>query len=82
MIQDSSRFEAFLPDGLDSVAEVVEDVAALDATACGEEAADDAGDVTADVELLRIIDTYTLYAKTETTDSVEHYGLTLGQPFL
>ena len=54
-------------------------MSALNATACGEEAADDAGDVTADVEFLRVIDTNTLYAQAETPDAVKHHGLAFGK---
>ena len=50
------RFETCLPDGLDTIAEVVEDVTALNATACGEETADITSDVTTDVECLRVIE--------------------------
>ena len=63
-----SWFEASLPDGLDTLAEVVEDVAVLgpftdvDAATCWKETTDDAGDVTADVECLRIIHTDAFYA--------------------
>jgi hypothetical protein len=74
--------EAFLPDGFDAVAEVVEDVTAGDAATCREEAADNAGDVVADVELLRIIDTYTLHAKTETADARENHRLAIRELFL
>ncbi|MBR1389520.1 MAG: hypothetical protein IJ569_07860 [Prevotella sp.] len=38
-------------------------MASGDAAAGGEETADDTGDVTTDVEVLRIVDTDTLYAK-------------------
>lgn len=61
--------ESFLPDGLDAFAEVVEDMAALDAAACRQEAADEAGDVLADVEVLRIIHTNALHAQAETADA-------------
>lgn len=69
------RLEALLPDGLYTVAEVVEDVAALDAAACREKAADDAGDVLADVEVLWVIDTNTLHAEAEPSDAVEDHRL-------
>jgi hypothetical protein len=55
------RFGTFVPDGLDTVAEVVENVATLDATAGGQEAADDARDVAADVKGLGVVDTDTLF---------------------
>ena len=76
------RFETCLPDGLDTIAEVVEDVTALNATACGEETADITSDVTTDVECLRVIDTDTLYPKTETADTGEDNGLPVRQSVL
>ena len=71
-----------MPDGLDAITEVVEDVAALDATASREETADNAGDVLADVECLGIIHTDALNAKTEAADAWEHDSLTIGQLLL
>ena len=50
-----------MPDNLHALAEVIEDVSSLNATSSGQEAADDAGDVAADVEVLRVVDTDTLY---------------------
>lgn len=70
-------FEAVLPDGFDAVADIVEDVTALDATAWGEETADDAGDVATDVELLRVVDTGALHTKAETADAWEDHRLAL-----
>ena len=70
------RFEAFLPDGFDTVAEVVEDVAALDAAAGRKEATDDASDVAADVEVFGIFDTDALYSETEAADARKNDGLT------
>ena len=75
-------FEAFLPDDLDAVAEIVEDVAALDAAPCGQETADDTGDVTRDVKVLGIVDTDTLHAKAETADAWKDDRLTFRQPML
>jgi len=69
----------FLPDGLDAVAEVVEDVAALDVATGGEEAADDAGDVVTDVECLGGINTDTLHTKAETADARKDDGLAVAQ---
>lgn len=69
------RLGTFMPDGLHTVAEVVDDMAVLGAVACvdamagRQEAADDTGDVTADVELLRIVYADTLYAEAETADA-------------
>ena len=77
---DESGLETVLPDSLYAVTEVVEDSASGDAAAGGEEAADDAGDVTTDVEVLGIVDTDTLYAKAEPADAGEHDGMTLAEP--
>ncbi len=71
-----------MPDGLDAITEVIEDMAALDATASREETADNAGDVLADVECLGIIHTDALYTQTETADTREHDSLTIGQLLL
>ena len=71
MLKCGLRLEAFLPDGLHTVAEVIEDMTSLDAAASGEEAADDTSDVSRDIELLRIIDTYTFHAKAESADAWE-----------
>ena len=68
-IEAVSRLEACLPDGLDTLAEVIEDVASLDTTTSRQEATHDARDVTTDVERLRIINTDALYPKTETSDA-------------
>ena len=79
-VKDGSAFGVFLPDGLDSVAEVVEDMPALDAAPCGQKAADDAGDVTADVECLRVVDTYAFHAQAETAYAGQDHGLALAEP--
>ena len=71
-----------MPDSLHTVAEVVEDVAALNAAACGKEAADNTGDVLADVERLRVIDTDTLHTEAETAYAREHYCLSFSKPVL
>ena len=76
------RLKARLPDGFDALAEVVEDMATLNAATSREETADDAGDVTTDVEFLRIIHSDTLYPKAETADSREYDRLTLGKSVL
>jgi len=60
--QKHLRLKACLPDGFDTFAEVVEDMTALDAATSREETTDNAGDVTADVECLRIIHTDAFYA--------------------
>ena len=69
------RLEAFLPDGFDTVAEIVEDTTALSATACREKTADDASNMATDIEVLWVVDTNTLYTKTETADSWKDNGL-------
>ena len=75
----SSWFEALLPYGLDTIAEVVDDMTSLDATASGEETANDTGDVLADVEGLRIVHTDALHTKTETADAREYHRLAFPQ---
>ena len=75
-------FEAFLPDGFDTVAEIVENAATLNATTGGEETTDDTSDVATDVELLRILYSYTLYTKTETANARKNYCLAFGQTLL
>ena len=64
-----------LPDGLDAFAEVVEDVAALDAAAGREKTADDAGDVASDVEVLRVFDTDALHTEAEAANAGKDDGL-------
>ena len=73
------RLEAGLPDGFDAFAEVVEDVAALDAAAGREEAADDAGDVASDVEVLLVFDTDALHTQAEAADAGKDDRLALTQ---
>ncbi len=68
-----------MPDGLDTVTEVVENVATLNATTGGEEAANDTGDMVADVECLRIVHADALYTKTETTYAREHHRLAFSE---
>ena len=68
-----------MPDGLDTFAEVVENMAALDATASGEEAADDAGNMAANIEILGIIDTDALHTQAEATNARQHNGLAVAQ---
>lgn len=74
-----SGFEASLPDGGDTFGEVVEDVAAGDTAAGGEEAADDAGDVVAQAELLRLVDALAFDAKAEATDAWYDDGVAVGE---
>ena len=76
------RFKARLPDGFDTIAEVVEDMATLDAATGREETTDDAGDMTTDVECLGIIHTDALHAKTETSYTWKDYSLPLGKSLL
>ena len=64
-----------MPDNLHTLAEVIEDVTALNTTTSGKEAADDASDVATDIEVLRVIDTDTLYTQAETTDTRQDYRL-------
>ena len=71
------RFKTRLPDGFDTFAEVVEDMASLNTATGREETADDAGDVTVDVECLRVIHPDALYTKTETADARENDRLPL-----
>ena len=68
-----------MPDGLDTFAEVVENMTALDATTSGEEAADDAGNMAADIEILGIIDTDALHTQAEATNARQHNGLPFTQ---
>ena len=74
------RLEAFLPDGVHTVAEVVEDVAAVDAAAGGEETADDAGDVVTDVEVFRVVHANAFHAKAEAADTGKDDGLAVAEP--
>ena len=53
----------------------------LNAASGWEETADNAGEVMADIEILWIIYTYTLYTKTETTDTRQDNCLAIGQFF-
>lgn len=68
-----------LPNGGDTLAEVIEDVAAFDTVTGGQEAADDAGDVTADIEPLRLVDALALHTEAEAAYAGEHYGIALGE---
>jgi hypothetical protein len=76
------RLKARLPDGFDTFAEVVEDMATLDATTGREETTDDAGDMTTDVESLGIIHTNALHTKTETSYTWKDNSLPLGKSLL
>lgn len=77
-----SRPEAFLPHGLDAVADIIKDMAALDATPGREETTDDAGDVAADVKLLRVVDAHALHTETEAADAGKYDRMTFRQPLL
>ena len=57
-------------------------MATLDAATGRQETADDAGDVTADVERLRIINPDTFYTKTETSYTWKDNSLPLGKSLL
>ena len=69
-----------MPHGFDAVTEVIEDVAALNAAACGQESTDNTGNVAADVKLLRVINAYALHTETESTDTRKNDRLTFRQP--
>lgn len=68
-----------MPDDLHTLAEIIEDVAVLNTTASGKETADDAGDVAADIEVLGVIDTDTLYTQAESSDARKDDRLSLTQ---
>lgn len=71
------RLKPRLPYGFDTLAEIIEDMASLNTATGREETADDACDVAADVECLRVIHPDALYTKTETADAKENDRLTL-----
>ena len=75
----SSRLKALLPHGFDAVADIVEDMAALGAAAGREETTDDAGNMAADVKLLRVVNADALHAKTEPADTRKDDRLALRQ---
>ena len=62
-----------------TVAEVVENAAALGATPGRQETADDAGDVLLNVELPGFIHASALHTQAETPDAWEHDGMPVGQ---
>lgn len=68
-----------MPDGLDTFAKVVKNMAALNTATGGKETADDAGDVTANVEGFRVVHTNALYTKAETSDAGQYHGLAVAQ---
>ena len=82
MLATILRLEAFLPDGLDALAEIIEDTAVLHAAAGREEAADDTSDMTSKVEILRVFNTNTLHTKTETANTRKDDRLTICQLIL
>ena len=50
-------------------------MAILNATACGEEPTNETGDVTTDIEVLRIIYTDTLHTETETANTGKYHRM-------
>ena len=72
------RFETFLPDSLHTIAEVIQDMTALNTTTCGQETTDNASDMSADVKRFGIIDTDALNTQAETSDAREDDCLTFG----
>ena len=76
------RFETFLPDGFHTIAEIIENATTLNATTGGEETTDDTGNMSSDIELLRILYSYTFYTKAETANARKNYRLPIGQTLL
>ena len=68
-----------MPDGLDTFAKVVKNMAALNTAAGGKEAADDAGDVMADVEFLWVVYADAFHTKTEASDAGKHHGVAFAE---
>ena len=58
-----SGLEAFLPDGLHAVADIVKDMPPLDAAPRWQETADDTRDVPLDIKRLLVVDTHTLHTE-------------------
>lgn len=73
------RLAPVLPDGVDAVADVVEDVVAGGAVAGGQEAADDALDVAAQAELLRVVHALALHAEAEAAYLGQDDGVAVGE---
>ena len=79
------RLKASLPDGLDTLAEVVEDVAVLgpftdiDAATCWEETTDDSLDMSSYIELFGFFYTNALNTQAKATDAFDDHRLTIGQ---
>ena len=82
MITITLWFEACLPDGLYSFAEVVKNMTTLNTAACWQEFADDTGDVITDVEGLWIIHANTFHTEAETTNARKDHRLTIREFFL
>lgn len=70
------------PDNGHVLAEVILDGAVVVAMAGGQEFADDAADVAADIEFLRGIDTLTLHTEPKASYAIEDYRLTFCQMVL
>ena len=70
------------PDNGHVLAEVILDGAVVVAMAGGQEFADDAADVAADIEFLRGIDTLTLHTEPKASYAIEGYRLTFCQMVL
>lgn len=68
-----------LPDGIDAIAEIIDDVVTAITVTGWEKAADDASDVATTAELLRLIYPLTLHTKAEATDFRNHNGIALGE---
>lgn len=77
MAAGSSGFEAFLPHGFYTIADVIEDVTPLNTMAGRQKSADNPGDMAADIECLGIVDADALHTKTETANAWEYDRLSL-----
>lgn len=76
------RVTSLSPDNGHVLAEVILDGAVVVAMAGGQEFADDAADVAADIEFLRGIDTLTLHTEPKASYAIEDYRLTFCQMVL
>ena len=74
-----SWFETTLPDGLHTIAEVVEEAVVGLASTGWEEFADDAGDVVAQAECFRIVYALALHAQAEPADARNDYRVAIGE---
>ena len=74
-----------LPDDFDTIAKVVKDITVLGAFACvdtvsrWQEATYNTFDMTTYIELLGIVNTYTLYSQAETSNPFDNHGLTISK---